>query len=106
MFGLAHCAYGLLCVFHRSQLIEAEAVEQALGGQKLKRVILHQKNTKRVSGHRKHTVRQASMGAVELLGRLGTRDYSSDACTNSISPLCSHRRAIRFREQAVGCKRY
>ncbi|CPR96839.1 Uncharacterised protein [Chlamydia trachomatis] len=66
MFGLAHRAYGLLGVFHRGQLVEAETSEQALGGQELKGVILHQKNTERIAGHKEHTVRQASMGAVGM----------------------------------------
>lgn len=60
-FGQGHQADRLLGVFGRGQSLETEAPEQALGGEQLKGMVLHQQDAKGVTGHRRHTVSQASM---------------------------------------------
>ena len=59
--GLRHQTDCLSGVFRRGQLLKTKALEQALGGEQLKGMVLHQQDSKGVIGHRGHTVSEASM---------------------------------------------
>jgi hypothetical protein len=45
-------------------VLEAEAAKQALSGEQLKGMVLHQQDAKRVTGHKKYTMIQASKGGM------------------------------------------
>ncbi|GAA0272404.1 hypothetical protein GCM10009086_30780 [Pseudomonas rhodesiae] len=55
---------GLRGVFAWCQSLEAEAAKQALSGEQLKGMVLHQQDAKRVTGHKKYTMIQASKGGM------------------------------------------
>lgn len=63
-FGLRHRPDRLFGIFGWGQSVKTKASEQALCGQQLKGMVLHQQDAKGISGHRGHTLSQASIRGV------------------------------------------